>query len=156
MVFHPDGSHLFVVGELDNTLRLFAWRDGDLRPGPSLPTLPPGAPPSLAADVHVSPSGKHVYVSNRGHDSVAVFEFDASGGLNRAAVRSCGGSSPRGFGVLPDGRHLVVANRRSDEIAILPVDAAGDGIGDPVARASVPQPSSVAIAESPDDRPAAG
>jgi 6-phosphogluconolactonase len=146
--FHPDGVHVFVVGELDNTLRLFTRHDDELESGPSLATVPPGESPSLAADVQVSPAGRHVFVSNRGHDSVAVFEFDASAGLlRRAGIRPCGGSWPRGLGLAPDGRHLLVANRRSNEIVVLPV--AGSGIGAPAARAPVPQPSNLAIVERP-------
>ena len=151
--FHPDGAHLFVVGELDNTLRLFTWRDGELEPGPSLATVPAGEQPSLAADIGVSPGGGRVFVSNRGHDSVAVFEFDAPAGLRRAGVWPCGGSWPRGLGIVPDGRHLVAANRRSGEIVVLPVS--GHRIGAPVVRASVPQPSSVAIVGRAEERPTA-
>jgi 6-phosphogluconolactonase len=152
MVFHPDGIHLFVVGELDSTLHLYRWRSDGLDPISHLPTLPPEAPPSLAADVHLSHSGRRVYVSNRGHDSVAVFEYDAPATLKRIAVASCGGSWPRGFTVSPDGRHLLVANRRSDEIVVLPVD--GTGIGAARHRVPVPEPSSIVIVAPPGRRPA--
>jgi len=84
-------------------------------------------------------------VSNRGHNSVAAFAFDPERGLNRTAVRSCGGEWPRGLGLTPGGHHLVAANRRSDEVVVLPLLAGGSDIGEPVARAAVAQPSCIAF-----------
>jgi 6-phosphogluconolactonase len=145
MAFHPDGRHLLVVNELDNTLTLFGYdpQGGGLEERQTLPTVPDQAEPSTAADVHIAASGAHVYVSNRGHDSVAVYRFDPERGLSRLAITSCGGRRPRSFALSPDGRWMAVANRATDEVAVMPLRGGGAELGEPVARARVAQPSFV-------------
>ena len=151
LAFHPDGAHLFVVNELENSLTLYRW-DADagmLRERSTLPTLPPDAPESIAADIRIAADGRHIYVSNRGHDSVAVFVFDQHR-LVRVAVRPCAGAWPRGLGLGPGGNHLVVANQHSDEVVVLPVSADGSDIGAPVARVRIPRPTCVAFVGAPE------
>jgi 6-phosphogluconolactonase len=65
--------------------------------------VPPGAPENYVADIHISAEGKRLYVSNRGHNSIAVFDVDAAGRLARVAVPSCGGNWPRNFALAPAG-----------------------------------------------------
>ena len=146
LAFHPDGAHLFVVNELENSVTLYEWDAGEgmLRDLSTLPTLPPAAPESIAADIRIAVDGHHVYVSNRGHDSVAVFAFDRHR-LTRTAIRPCGGAWPRGLGLVPSGDHLLVANQHSDEVVVLPVLAGGSDIGAPVARVRIPRPTCVAF-----------
>jgi 6-phosphogluconolactonase len=148
MAFHPDGDHLMVVNELDSSVTLYRCdvREGSLRELQTLSTIPPQVSGNTAADIVVSPWGTRVYVSNRGHNSVAVFAFDAQHGLKRTAVRSCGGVWPRGLGLVPGGRHLVAANRHSDEIVVLPLQANGSDVGEPVTGVTVAQPSCVVFA----------
>jgi 6-phosphogluconolactonase len=145
MVFHPDGRHLFVVNELDSTLAVYAWEAGSLRHLQTTTTLFSDAPGNLAAELRVAAGGDRVYVSNRGHDSIAVFSFDGVSGLAPVAIRPCGGSWPRSFALTPDGRNLVVAARRSDRIVLLPLQGAPAGPGAPVAALGLPQPSSVSF-----------
>ncbi len=149
MAFHPEGSHLLAVNELESSLTLFRWDAdaGSLGELQTLSTLPPGAPENAAADIHVSGSGRHVYVSNRGHNSLAVFGFDPVSGLSRIVVRSCGGDWPRSFGLAPGGRLLVAANQHSDEIVLLPLVGGGSDVGEPAARVGISQPSCIAFAE---------
>ena len=146
LAFHPDGAHLFVVNELENSVTVYAWNSdaGTLRGLSTLPTLPPDAPESIAADIRVAADGHHIFVSNRGHDSVAVFAFDRHR-LSRVAVRPCGGAWPRGLGLGPGGTHLLVANEHSDEVVVLPVLAGWSDIGAPVARARITRPTCVAF-----------
>jgi 6-phosphogluconolactonase len=145
--FHPDGRHLFVVNELDNTVSLFAYRadDGSLTPRQTLSTLPEGVFDSAAADVHVSWDGHRVYVSNRGHDSLALYEFEPDTGLALAAIRPCGGHRPRGFALTPDASTLLVANQSSDEVASIALSNGASGVGAPTARVWIPEPSCVVI-----------
>jgi len=145
MAFHPDGSHLLVVNELANSITLYRHNatTGGLRHVRTLSTVPPGAPQTTAADVRISETGGHVYVSNRGDNSIAVFTFDTPAGLTRSEVRPSGGEWPRNFGLTPGGRHLIVANRYSNEIVLLPLLDHGADIGEPVVRAEVSQPSCV-------------
>lgn len=146
LAFHPDGTRLFVVNELDNTLTLYRYDAvaGTLRDLATVPTLAPDAPESIAADIRIAPDGRHAYVSNRGHDSVAVFAVDR-GRMTRVAVRPCGGAWPRGLGLAPDGDHLLVANQHSDDLVVLPLLAGGSEIGAPAAHIPIARPTCVAF-----------
>lgn len=139
-----DGATLLVVEELANRLTRYRWDEanGTATVVDSASTLPSDAPPSTAAELRVH--GSRVFVSNRGHDSVAVFGLD--GTLGRRGIGPCGGSWPRGFAVAPGGGHLVVANRRSDRLVVVPV--AGDLPGDPVGHLVVSEPACVVTLES--------
>ncbi len=152
LAFHPNGRVVYVANELDSTVSVYDYDalNGVLRERQTLDTLPPGAPENLAADIHLSPSGKRVYVSNRGHNSIAVFDADADGRLARIAVPSCGGNWPRNFALAPGGRFMLVANQYSGEVSVLPQLAGSDGIGAPVARAAVPQASCVQFVQAND------
>ncbi len=148
IAFHPDGSRLFAVNELDNSLTLYQW-DGDIGAlawRQTLPTLPAGTGQNLAAGVAVSHDGGQVFVSNRGHDSLAVFTFDPESGLTSEMHLSCGGNWPRAFGCAPDGQMIVVANEHSNEVAVISVDDEAEGPGRTLARLPIPRPTSIAFA----------
>jgi 6-phosphogluconolactonase len=145
MAFHSNGKRLYVANELDNTVAVYDYdaARGALQAGQILDTLPPGAPESTVADIHITPAGDRLYVSNRGYDSVAVFDVGADGQLAPVAIRPCGGQWPRNFAVAPGGRFLLVANQYSDTISTLPVVEAPDALGAPVAQTAVPGASCV-------------
>jgi len=144
-VFHPEGQLLYVTNELDNTVTVYDYdaQNGLLQERQRLDTLPPGAPENTAADIHISPSGNRLYVSNRGHNSIAVFALDADGKLESLGFPSCGGDWPRNFALSPDGHFMIVANRYSCELSVLPLHAKGRELGQPVMQAVVSQPSCV-------------
>ena len=122
--FDPSGRFLCVVNELDNTVTLYAWDrgSGTLEEIQVTPTLPDGVDtPNLAADVCFDPSGRSLYVSNRGHDSVMAYRLDPERGLTTIGTQPSGGMSPRAIVVAPSGSHLVVANERSDRVVSLPL-----------------------------------
>jgi 6-phosphogluconolactonase len=110
---------------------------GTLREVQALDTLPSPRPESWVADVHVSGDGKRVYVSNRGHDSLAVFEADVAGRLTRLGMPSCGGSCPRNFALAPGGNFVLSANQMSNQLAVMPVLRGAAEVGAPTAHASV-------------------
>jgi 6-phosphogluconolactonase len=147
MAFHPDGAHLFVVNELDNTLAAYEFNKhtAALRLVDAVPTEQGLSPESLAADLHVSSSGESVYVSNRGHDSIARFAFGASRGLRHLATIGLGGRWPRGFALAPDGSCAVVALERSDEIIVLPLAGDGGVAVSPSGQAAISRPSCVVL-----------
>ena len=126
LAFHPSGRVVYVTNELDSTLTAFHYspKTGALREAQTVATLAEGiAQPNAPADVHVSPSGRFVYVSNRGHDSIAVFAIHAkSGMLSLIELVSTGGKWPRNFAMDPTGRFLFVANQRSDSITGFRID----------------------------------
>ena len=75
------------------------------------------------AEIAVHPSGRFVYASNRGHDSIAVFSVDARDGrLTLLANTPTGGRTPRNFVIDPSGRWLLAANQRSDSIVSFAID----------------------------------
>ncbi len=148
LAFHPDGQRVYVANELDSTVTVYDYdaASGALRERQSVEGLPPGAPENTAADIHLSPSGDRVYMSNRGHNSLAVFSVEADGRLTRIAAPSCGGNWPRNFALAPGGRFILVANQYSGEVSVLPRQAGAEEIGAPVARAAVPQASCLQFA----------
>jgi len=119
LAFHPDGRHLFIVNELDSTVTALR-RDGDrFALAGRAPTRLPGAEgPNLAAAIRVTPSGRHVLVSNRGDDSLAVLRLgEGIRALSLAGVTPGVGECPRDFIVTPDGRHVIVAAQDGDQLA---------------------------------------
>lgn len=124
--FHPDGRHAYVINELDSTLTAFEYSpdDGALDELETVTTLPEGYDDeSYPAEVRVHPSGRWLYGSNRGHDSIAVFEIDEeSGGLDIVDHESTRGHWPRHFAIDPEGRYLYAENRRSDSIVSFEID----------------------------------
>lgn len=125
--FSADGRFLHVINELDSTVTTFAVEPatGVLQPLQSLSTLPAGfADENICAEIRLSPDGRFVYGSNRGHDSLAVFARDAvMGTLSLIEIIPTGGKHPRNFNLSPDGRWLVCANRDSDNLTVFGVDA---------------------------------
>jgi 6-phosphogluconolactonase len=148
LAFRPDGKHVFVSNELNNTVAVYAYdaASGTLSEQQIAETLPPDASESAVADIHVSPTGDRVYVSNRGHDSIAIFQVGSDGQLTPVAIRSCQGRCPRNFAIEPGNRFLLVANQESDEVAVLPVQDAPEAAGAAIARATVSGASCVQFA----------
>ncbi|MEZ5413393.1 MAG: lactonase family protein [Opitutaceae bacterium] len=141
--FSPDGRHVFVINELNSTLTCYAYDSatGVLTPRDTQPTLPDDfTGDNTTAEVRVHPNGKFVYGSNRGHDSIAIFGFDAaSGKLTALGHTPTGGKSPRNFSLSPDGRWLLAANQNSDTLRSFRVDAATGLLTATTHEASVPQ-----------------
>lgn len=125
LAYHPEGLWLYVLNELNSTVTLLQ-KDvkGLYQIKQSFSTLPEGySEPNTAADIHISSDGKFVYVSNRGHDSIAVFQVSfQEGALKLMGHKSTGGKGPRNFAFSPDQNYLVVANQYSDNIVSLKRD----------------------------------
>ena len=126
LTFHANGRFAYLANELDSTLSTFAYdaARGALEEIDVTAAAPGGTVQgNHPADIHVSPSGRHVYLSNRGEDTIAVFSIDASTGkVTPIEQVSTGGKSPRNFTLDPSGRWLLVANQRSDSIVSFKVD----------------------------------
>ncbi len=125
LAFHPNGGYAYLAGELNSTVTAFRKKaDGDLEEMQQLSTLPSNyTDVSYVADIHAHPNGRFVYVSNRGHNSIATFRVEGqSGRLIPVGHTSTEGDWPRNFNLTPDGKFLLVANRRTDDIAIFRID----------------------------------
>jgi 6-phosphogluconolactonase len=140
MAWHPTGQLLYVANELDSTVSSFAFdpTSGTLTELAQISTIPPGAPHNQVADIHLDAGGKRLYVSNRGHNSIAVYQVAADGQLSLLTIRSCGGDWPRNFALSPGGGYLIVANQHSGKLAVLPIVDGPEALGDPVALAPLP------------------
>ena len=126
MDFHPNGKYAYVINELGNTVTCFLYDSarGALIEFDTVSTLPEGyTETSYCADIHVSPSGRFVYGSNRGHDSIAIFSVDQSTGrLALIGLEPTQGNFPRNFALDPSGNWLFVANQNANNIVTFRVD----------------------------------
>ena len=127
--FHPNGRFAYIINELDLTVTACAYDadSGALTPLQTCSTLPDGVVDRSGyscADIHVSPDGRYVYGSNRGHDTIAIFSVDQeSGRLTAAGHASTRGRTPRNFTLDPTGAWLLAANQDSDDISVFRRDA---------------------------------
>jgi 6-phosphogluconolactonase len=120
LTFYPSGKFAYVINEMHATITAFAHDQitGNLREVQTVPTLPKDfTGENTSADIHVSPDGRFLYCSNRGHDSIAAFKINPlNGKLTFIAHESTGGKTPRNFAIDPTGAFLLVANQHSDNI----------------------------------------
>ena len=138
--FDRDGRHAFVLGELSSTVTVLSFDParGTATPLQTVSTLPGGfAGRNTTAEVVVSPDGRFLYASNRGHDSIAIFAVDpATRRLAARGHRSTRGQRPRNFALDPTGRWLLAANQDSGTIAVFRIDPASgalEPVGEPFA-----------------------
>jgi 6-phosphogluconolactonase len=124
MVFDTSGTHAYVINEMACTITSFTCNttNGALTPGATVSALPPGVDPEPAwgaAEIALLPSGRVLYASTRGHDSITHFAVDpASGSLSYVENQPSGGKGPRGFGIDPGGGYLVAANQESNSVSV--------------------------------------
>ena len=145
MVFRPDGRFAYVVNELNSTITTYSYeaQTGVLRDVQTVSTLPEYFDrPNTAAEVAVHPSGKWVYASNRGHNSVVLFNVDSEKGtLTFVEEQGTGGFTPRHFGIEPSARHLAIVNQASDTVLAARIDAGNGRLTPSGVFASVPSPT---------------
>ena len=116
LAFHPNGKFAYVNTEMGlNVVAFLVERNGGLKEIQSLPTLPAGAEKKgvSTAEIFVRPNGKTLYVSNRGHDSIAAYSIAQDGKLTLLQHMLGTPATPRGFGLSADGRWLVCAGQKS-------------------------------------------
>ncbi|WP_225442500.1 lactonase family protein [Paenibacillus lycopersici] len=127
-VFHPALPFGYGINELNSTMTVYAYdaNEGSLEAVQTVSTLPASFEGDNAcADIHLSPDGKFLYGSNRGHDSLAVYGVDqASGRIEPVEHVSTLGGHPRNFALSPDGRFVLCANRDGNNIVTFRRDAA--------------------------------
>jgi 6-phosphogluconolactonase len=125
-VFHPNHRHLYLVNELDSSVSVFSYdqRHGALQPKQTTRALARDFKgESYAAEIQIDASGKFLYVSNRGADSIALFRINPeSGMLNAVETVPSGGKTPRYFAIDPSGKFLLVGNQDSDNIVTFRID----------------------------------
>ncbi len=141
LAFHPDRQFLFLLNEINSTLVTLRRDGGSFVETDTKSTLPEtAAVHSEAAAVRVSASGRYVFASNRGYDSIAMFSLDESAGiLTLEHVEPSQGREPRDFCQTPDGKYLLVANQDSDSIVSFAIDEEVPGLR-PVSATRAPSP----------------
>ena len=126
IAFHPVMPYAYVIDELDSTMTTYRYDPsrGALQPVQVVPTTPPSfTGNNTGAEVAVAPSGRFVYGSNRGHDSIVIFAVDRAGGtLTPVGWEPTQGKTPRFFGLDPAANFLYVANQDSDTIVTFQVN----------------------------------
>ena len=143
--FHPNGTRTYVINELGCTITGYDYDSdsGALTPFQTVGTLPTAGfgRRNTTADIHVHPSGRFVYGSNRGHDSIAIFSVDErTGRLTEVGHQSTQGSTPRNFAIDPSGEYLLVANQDSDTIVSFRIDGESGALEPTGAVTEIPMP----------------
>lgn len=152
LTFHPNGRYAYLINELNSTLTSYrchadAGRFEELQTVEALPQNFKGE--NLCADLHVSPGGKYLYASNRGHDSLVCFLIDErTGRLTYRNHTSTEGQVPRNFAIDPGGAFLLVANQATDNIATFRIDPASGQLFNTGHGAEVSMPVCVKFAQS--------
>lgn len=127
MDYHPNGRFAYLINELNGTLMALALdpATGTLTELQTVSTLPEGYSGTIScADIHVHPSGRFVYGSNRGHDSIVIFAIDqATGRLTLVGHEPTQGRTPRNFALDPTGTFLLAANQDTGTIVTFRIDA---------------------------------
>jgi 6-phosphogluconolactonase len=154
LAFHPNGAYAYVINELDDTVAALAFdaQRGTLSLLQTISTLPNGVDggSNTGAEIQVSPSGRFVYGSNRGHDSIVIYAVDAATGrLTLLGHQPTGGNTPRSFQLEPSGKLLLVANQGSNELVSFRVDPQ-TGLLTELSATTVPSPAFVGVLYLPE------
>ena len=143
LAFHPTLPLVYVANELDSTVSSFRFDAGRgaLLPVETIATLPRGwSGTNFPADIHLDSAGRHVYVSNRGHNSIAMFHVaERTGRLTMAQAIATEGDWPRNFSLDPTGSWLLVGNQRSGSIVVLRRDQDSGRLSPTSHRLTVPR-----------------
>jgi 6-phosphogluconolactonase len=147
VAFSKNRKFMYVLGEINSTVTVFAKEPESFRTIQSVSTLPAGfSGRNDTAEIEMHPNGKFLYASNRGHDSIAVYAIDPDKGmLKQVADVPTGGKEPRNFVIDPSGNFLLAENQNSDTIVEFRIDP-GTGKLTPAGETlSVPSPVCIAF-----------
>lgn len=149
ITFHPTQKRLYCINEIGNTVTVFDWNDatGALTETQTISTVPADfSGKSYTADVKITPDGKFLYGTNRGHDSIAIYSIGNDGKLTLIEITPSLGKGPQNLAITADGKWLLCANMPGKNVAAFAIGADGKlkPTGTPV---EVPSPSCVMILE---------
>ena len=122
--FHPIRKNAYCCLEMTSSATAFSYdaEKGELKELQTLSTLPEPVKGNSTAEVQVHPSGKFLYVSNRGHNSIAIFKIGEEGKLTATGHQGAGIKIPRNFSVDPTGKFVLVANQDGDSVIVFRVN----------------------------------
>ncbi|HEY0865933.1 MAG TPA: lactonase family protein [Fimbriimonas sp.] len=148
LAFAPGGRFVYVNNEMGNSVTAFqVLPGGGLKAVQTLSTLPEGESTrgKSTAEIVCHPNGRWLYVSNRGHDSIAAYSIGSNGRLSTIGIQAIGVREPRGFDVDPSGKWLVVGGQRSNDLRAIPIGADGK-LGTPKEPVSIDKPVCIVFA----------
>lgn len=146
LTFHPDGKRVYVINELTNTVTFFdfAAKSGKLSRRQTISTLPKDfTGTSHCADLKITPDGRFLYGTNRGHDSIAMYRIADDGMLSLIGIEPSLGLGPQNLLITPDGGWLICANMPGNNVVVFSIDSKTGRLtakGDPL---SMPKPSCI-------------
>jgi 6-phosphogluconolactonase len=152
LTFHPNGKRVYVINELDNSVSFFEYapQSGNLALKQTLSTVPKDfAGKSYCADLKITPDGRFLYGTNRGHDSIAIYRIAEDGRLTLVKTEPSLGKGPQNLAITPEGKWLVCANMPGNNVAVFRIDSKTGGlasVGPPVAMTS---PSCIRVVGRP-------
>jgi 6-phosphogluconolactonase len=144
LAFHPNGKFAYVLNEMDSSVTVFSYqaKNGAFSSLETISAVPKDyAGRKEAAEIAVHPSGKFLYTSNRGHDSIAIFEINpAIGTLKSLGQVLSGGKTPRHFAIDPTGMYLLAENQESNNVVVFHIDPATGNLTPTGQTIEVPSP----------------
>ena len=148
LTFHPNGKHLYVINELKNSISAFDYdpKTGTLIERQTISTVPEDFEgTSHTADLKITPDGRFLYGTNRGHDSIAAYQINNQGQLSLLDIVPSLGKGPQNLAITADGKYLICANMPGNNVIVFRIDNKNDAltpVGEPV---SMPNPSCIMI-----------
>jgi 6-phosphogluconolactonase len=138
LTFHPNGKHVYVINELTNSVTLFDYdsTSGMLTKLQTISTLPKDFDgTSHCADLKITPNGRFLYGTNRGHDSIAAYEIGDDGHLTLLRIEPSLGKGPQNLAIAPGGKLLLCANMPGNNVAVFRINPETGGlesVGEPI------------------------
>ncbi len=148
LTFHPNGKYVYVINELSNSVTLFdhEGKSGGLTPKQTISTLPKDfTGKSYCADLKITPNGRFLYGTNRGHDSIAAYRLGADGRLALIAIVPSLGKGPQNLAITPDGKLLLCANMPGNNVAVFRIDAKSGRLKSAGKPVSITSPSCIRL-----------
>jgi len=146
LTFHPNGKSVYLINELKNTVTFFAYepQSGKLTTQQTISTLPADFDGvTHTADVKITPNGKFLYGTNRGHDSIACYRIGDDGMLSLIKIEPSLGKGPQNLLITPDGQWLICANMPGNSVVVFRINSKTGELtptGEPI---SMPMPSCI-------------
>ncbi len=148
LTFHPNGQYLYVIHELENAVTRFDWiaKSGMLIEKETISTLPADwSGTSHCADLKITPNGRFLYGTNRGHDSIAAYAIGNNGHLTRIGIEPSLGAGPQNLAITPDGKLLLCANMPGNNVALFTIDPATGRLKPAGKSLAMPKPSCIML-----------
>ena len=146
LTFHPKRDFVYVINELKNTVTVFVWepKDGRLTEAQNISTLPADfSGVSYTADVKITPDGRFLFGTNRGHDSIASYRIGDDGKLTLINIQPSGEKGPQNLLVTADGAWLLCANMPGNSVKVFKIDGASGSLTPTGDGAEMPMPSCI-------------